>query len=66
MSKTFDLGKKSDLKRLKNEIIKEAKKTISSNGIDIDCPKCKYHFVAKPGKNICPSCSSIINLDFEK
>lgn len=65
MGKTFDLSKKSDMKRLEKEIINQAKKQISSKGIEIDCPKCKHPFKALPGENICPKCGASIDLDFK-
>lgn len=64
MSKTFDLNKKSDIKQLNKKISAEAKKIISSKGLEIDCPKCKYPFTAFYGENICPKCGISIDLDF--
>lgn len=66
MSKSYNLGKKSDMKRFEKDLIKGVEKVASDairqNGIDIDCPFCHHSFTAQVGPNTCPHCHNQIDL----
>jgi len=67
MSKKYNIGKKSDMRKLNrdlknqaDEIVKDAAKTMK---VDIECPHCKEDIKVKSGKNACPHCDRNIELD---
>lgn len=69
MGKSFDLSKKSDMRRLEKElnktIIEQTKQSLLTDTYDIMCPKCKRNFPAKNGKNLCPFCGNSIDVTLE-
>lgn len=66
IKKSFDLSKKSDLKKfekeLNNAVINEIQSSISKNTFDVTCPHCSSLFQAYEGKNICPFCNNEVDL----
>lgn len=66
---SYNLGDSSDMKRLQKDmesaILSKTKKAISSDGVPVECPKCKGKFNAKSGSNTCPKCGSQINLHLD-
>lgn len=68
---SYNIGKPSDMKKfqkdMKSAILDKAKGAILSDGIEVECPKCKAKFHATSGENACPKCGSQIalQLDFD-
>lgn len=66
MSKKYNLGKKSDMRRFQRDFEKSANKifsdAVSKMSVDIQCPKCGTNFKARNGNQMCPNCSSNIGL----
>ncbi len=63
---SYNIGNPSDMKKLQKDmesaILDKAKEAISSDGIEVECPKRKAKFHAASGKNTCPKCGSQVNL----
>ena len=69
MAKSYDLGKKSDMKRfarnLEREIRGIAEKKIEQVGLEIECPGCGTPMSVTPGLNTCPSCGETRGIAFD-
>lgn len=69
MSKTFDLSKKSDMRRFSREIesnLKDvAREGIQSNGVDYPCPHCEQTIHVHGGHNVCPYCHKTVEVTFD-
>lgn len=67
MAKKYNLGKKSDMRKfqkdLENTIKQKTEQSLMSRKYEVNCPKCKTKIMASPGKQLCPSCSSEIDLN---
>lgn len=67
MGKSYDLSKKSDMRRLAKDVEKKAYQIalekIQKDGLDYECPDCSTKMKLFPGENTCPRCGKIINLD---
>lgn len=65
---SYNLGNPSDTKKfekdMKSAILNKAKGSITSQGITIECPKCKTKIKVTQGITGCPKCRSQINLQF--
>ncbi len=60
MSKKYNLGKKSDMRKLQRDLEKQAKKTVeqATRQLNIQCPSCGRKLKVTKGINTCPSCKS--------
>ena len=60
MGKSYDLGKKSDMRRFQRDLEKVVKETalqgIQTMTFDYTCPSCGREIQVKVGKNVCPYC----------
>lgn len=69
MSKTYNLGSKSDMKRFANDLAKSATnmaiKKASSKQYDYQCPHCGKQLKVKVGKNVCPHCQGVIEMNLD-
>ena len=67
MSMKYDISKKSDMRKFRNDLEKQildnVEKEIKKSGIEIECPNCNKKFKAKDGKTTCPHCKKVIDLD---
>ncbi len=66
MSKPYNLFNKSDMRRFAKDLEKEINQVAAdaiNDGIEYECPNCSKTIMIKPGKNVCPHCGQIINLD---
>ncbi len=65
----YNLNNPFDMKKLQKDIestiLDKAKEAISSDGIEVECPKCKTKFQVTSGKNVCPKCGSQVNLHLD-
>lgn len=66
MSRKYNLGKKSDMRRferdLKNQILSAAKQEMRKGSYDIACPHCNTKISANVGRNTCPHCGNTVDL----
>ena len=71
MTKKYDLGKKSDMRKFQRDLEKtardQAKQAFSTMQHQIECPGCKTKLKVSSGVKICPSCGSEVNftIDFK-
>lgn len=69
MSKSYRLGKKSDLRRMERDlearIMQNFNEEFNSKRYDITCPGCKNIVSAKPGTSFCPFCGEEIDLTLD-
>lgn len=69
MSKNYNLGNKSDLRRFKKDLNKTvqnmAVNALQSRSITVTCPHCKKKFPAHSGANTCPFCRRSVNLQLD-
>lgn len=67
MSKTFNLGSASDMRRFERELMKSVQKEVTnslhSEYFDVQCPHCNCTFPARSGSNICPVCRNTVELN---
>lgn len=67
MTKKYNLGSNSDMKRLMKDLEKEvhskAEQEIYSRTYDIECPECHNKISVKPGKSLCPICHNEVELN---
>lgn len=71
MTKKFNLGSKSDMRRFTRELEKEAKnkasEAIINHSYDFECPNCGTKFTIRVGsQNVCPKCGTSVNFKFDK
>lgn len=66
MAKTYDISKKSDMRKFERDLeksIKEfAREEISRQGIDIECPGCGRTMHTTGGDTTCPSCGKVTDV----
>ncbi len=66
MPKSYDLSKKSDVKRLSkdlpNLIRDKAVEALHDQTYEIECPECGAKISVPPGKSSCPKCHEVIDL----
>lgn len=69
MTRTYDITKKSDMKRLARDIERDMKRKIKRDlprlGVDITCPHCGSVVHVKAGRTICPACGNEIITSFD-
>lgn len=69
MARSYDLGKKSDVRRFARDLErmagKAAKRKIQRKGLEIECPKCGAPMSVTPGLNTCPSCRKTTEVAFD-
>lgn len=73
MSKKYNLGNKSDMRRFERDLNKSVQNmtinALRSQAITIECPYCKRSFSACSGSNTCPYCRRSVdlklNIDFK-
>lgn len=67
MTKKYNIGSKSDMRRFERDLQKSLDRNIASQvnnlSIDVKCPKCGNTFKASSGSNVCPHCKSEITLN---
>lgn len=67
MSKSFDIGNSSDMKKfnehLENSVKENAKKSLSSEMFDVECPHCGKEISIPAGLSKCPECGKEIDLN---
>lgn len=64
MSKKYNLGKRSDMRKFQKEFetaaLDKAKQIMMSKSYEIECPGCKSKLNVSSGIQLCPSCGSKI------
>lgn len=69
MSKSYDLGNKSDMRRferdLKKSVMNMAREKVAREGIEVDCPHCHAKINVQSGPNVCPVCGGQINVELD-
>lgn len=69
MTRNYNLGKKSDMRRLTRDLEREAKdiarKNAERDGLEIECPECGAPMLARPGLSTCPSCGKTTEVTFD-
>lgn len=69
MSKKFNLGSGSDMRRLQRQLSDLAasavKEQLQDEHYDIECPHCNAQISVHAGKNTCPKCGDTINFNLE-
>lgn len=69
MSKNYNLGSKSDMRRFQRDLEKSIKsETISSlhkQKYDVTCPHCGHSVKIPTGKSLCPFCHKEIDLTLD-
>lgn len=69
MGRNYDLLNKSDMRRFARDLEKDikaaAKKSLISNGLNVDCPFCKNAFRMVSGENVCPACGNTATVSFD-
>lgn len=67
MSKTYNLGNPSDMKRLSRDLEQKAmniaRDKVSTMNFDHKCPHCGSSIQVHSGLNFCPVCQKQINVD---
>lgn len=67
MSKKYNIGKKSDMRRfakdLENSLVDAAKGKLMSRRYDVECPRCQSKIPVPIGKSVCPYCKHEIDLN---
>lgn len=62
MSRSTDGDVKKLMRDIEAAVKKEAKKQLSSEAHEVECPNCGKIIKMKAGKNTCPYCKNEINL----
>lgn len=69
MSKEYNLGSKSDMRRFERDLNKSvqnvAVNALQSRAITVTCPRCKRKFSAHSGTNTCPFCRQTVDLQLD-
>ena len=69
MGKTYDIGKKSDMRKLARDLEKSVKETarreITRAGIDVQCPGCGFTMHTKGGDTVCPKCGKVTDVTID-
>lgn len=69
MAKTYDLSKKSDMRKFAKDLERDAmdlaKESICENGIEIECPHCGKTISVVPGLNTCAFCNNEIDVNLD-
>ncbi|MDN0062891.1 zinc ribbon domain-containing protein [Collinsella ihumii] len=69
MAKSYDLGKKSDMRRFTRDLEREvkgiAREKIKRGGLEIECPACGSPMHASSGLNTCPACGKTTEVTFD-
>lgn len=69
MSKKYNLGKKSDMRKFQKDLEKEmynlAKDSLSDESFEINCPHCNESIKVHEGLNTCDFCQNQINIDLK-
>ncbi len=67
MARKYNLGSKSDMRRLERDLTRAVEKSVTdglhSMKYDINCPHCGATFQAPAGKSHCPVCKNIVDLE---
>ena len=67
MSKKYDLGKNSDMRRfekdLKKQAVDMARESAKKQSFDTECPNCGKSINVNVGKNVCPHCGETVNVE---
>ena len=67
MSRKYNLGNSSDMRRLSRDLQEAAKKqarfSVMSNGVPMECPNCGRKITVKPPVYKCPGCGKTIHLN---
>lgn len=65
MTKKYNLGKKSDMKRFERDILKKvtsiAEQNVLSRDYEVECPHCHNKVSVPNGFSYCPKCHGAIN-----
>ena len=69
MSKKYNLGSKSDMKRferdLEKSLMNQARSSIMQGTHEVTCPCCGNRFGARIRSNVCPHCRKTIDLQLD-
>ena len=69
MSKSYDIGKKSDMDRFMRDLAQAGRSLavdeINARKYDVECPHCKGAIAIAPGLRKCPICSNEINFKLD-
>lgn len=69
MTKKYNLASKSDMRKLALDIERDVKKQVKQNlpktPIAITCPHCSSNINVTAGRNICPRCHNIVNVNYD-
>ena len=69
MKKTYDISKKSDMRKLAKDIEKEAlsiaENQLMSESYEVQCPHCNVTVTVPTGLSLCPVCRNEINLTLD-
>lgn len=69
MGRTYDIGKKSDMRRLARDLERsiktEAKRSIQRSGIEMSCPNCGLKMTGRQGSSRCPHCGNVTSVTFD-
>lgn len=63
MPKKFRLDNKTDMKKFQEEIKSQAKKNVSEQKFEVNCPHCDTKIHVPSGKSTCPNCDNEIDLN---
>lgn len=65
----YNLGKSSDMRRFERDFKKDVEKQVQSQiqnlKFDVECPHCKNTVSVSSGRNTCPMCGSIIDVNLK-
>ena len=69
MGKEFNLGSKSDMRKLerqlKDDILGDAKSQVEAEGFEIECPHCHKTAIFHSGQNTCLHCGETITVEID-
>ena len=69
MARTYDISKNSDMRKFAHDLEKSVKETarkeITRQGIDIECPGCGRTIHTKGGDTTCPSCGKVTDVTID-
>lgn len=69
MAKKYNMSKKSDMRKFSKDLEKSTNKIIEKTAktmkVDVACPHCEKNIQVTSGKNTCPNCKKIVNLNVD-
>lgn len=69
MARKYNLASKSDMRRLTRDIEhdfkKQVKQKLPKTPIAIACPHCNSDINATTGRNTCPYCHNVVNVNYD-